>query len=399
MASQAMNQKRRRGKMTHEQETAELSRAVGRHRRTPAHDAPPRVVVLIPAHNEGPTISDTVRAVLGQTHTPDRVIVVADMCTDDGATARAAQDSGAEVLEITENAHKKAGALNQAVAIVLPGLDEHDTVFGFDADTVPDPDFIANALRHHANGYGAVGAVFSGRRGGGLIGLFQRTEFARFQLDQQKRGDRVDVLSGTGWGYTVRSIRRVLAGRAAGRLPCAETPQLWFTAATTEDFELTLAMASTGVRMISPPDCHVTTDVMETARQLWTQRLRWQQGTLDDLRRYGWTRVTRRLIVKQAFTYAMILATPLFLAYLGDQYMIAGPSGLAPSSPVWGGASLLLIADRVWRTRRAGTAGVLLAAAIVPEYLFDVTRQLLYLRALIAHWRGDAVAWGAGTNI
>ena len=41
-----------------------------------------KVVVVVPAHNEQESIARTIKALLGQTRQPDRIVVVADNCTD-----------------------------------------------------------------------------------------------------------------------------------------------------------------------------------------------------------------------------------------------------------------------------------------------------------------------------
>lgn len=59
--------------------------------------ASPRTAVLIPAHNEALMIAGTVRALTEHLSTTDRLLVVADNCTDE--TARIARGAGAEVIE------------------------------------------------------------------------------------------------------------------------------------------------------------------------------------------------------------------------------------------------------------------------------------------------------------
>src|SRR5680860_1100606 len=51
-----------------------------------------RLVVLIPAHNEERHIEATVRSVQAQSHAPERVIVLADNCTD--GTVDRAREAG-----------------------------------------------------------------------------------------------------------------------------------------------------------------------------------------------------------------------------------------------------------------------------------------------------------------
>ena len=71
------------------------------------------ITVLIPAHNEEAVLGNTLDALSAQTQVPDRVIVIADNCTDD--TVRIADAWGAEVMVSQQNVDKKAGALNQVL--------------------------------------------------------------------------------------------------------------------------------------------------------------------------------------------------------------------------------------------------------------------------------------------
>lgn len=65
-----------------------------------AQGAVPRVAVLIPAHNEAAVIGDTLRTLMPELKAGDRVLVVADNCSDN--TADLARAAGAEVVERTD---------------------------------------------------------------------------------------------------------------------------------------------------------------------------------------------------------------------------------------------------------------------------------------------------------
>ncbi|WP_426228737.1 glycosyltransferase family 2 protein [Pseudarthrobacter sp. DSP2-3-2b1] len=118
------------------------------------------ITVLIPAHNESAGIGETLKSLKGQSLVPDRIIVVADNCTD--ATAQIALDGGAEVVDTAGNTHKKAGALNQVLATVLPDAAPEDLILVQDADSQLSPDFIERAVGHlqEDRRLGAVGGVF-----------------------------------------------------------------------------------------------------------------------------------------------------------------------------------------------------------------------------------------------
>lgn len=123
-----------------------------------------RLVVLIAAHNEEESIGATLGSLGDQTRRPDEVFVVDDRCTD--RTAEIAVSYGAKVFHTVDNRHRKAGALNEALAVVMADLEMTDQVLLMDADTVLCPDFLAAAERRLQTSddgrpdIGAVGAVF-----------------------------------------------------------------------------------------------------------------------------------------------------------------------------------------------------------------------------------------------
>jgi hypothetical protein len=102
---------------------------------------PVTITVLIPAHNEEVSLPGTIASLVGQSHPPERIIVVADNCTD--GTESVARAHNAEVFVTVGNADKKAGALNQALRRLLGNLGDNDIVMCIDADTVLDEGFFA----------------------------------------------------------------------------------------------------------------------------------------------------------------------------------------------------------------------------------------------------------------
>ncbi len=88
----------------------------------------PRVVVVVPAHDEAAALPTTLASVRAQTRPVDRVVVVSDRSTD--ATVETARRLGADVVETVGNTGRKAGALNQALRGVeaenVLVLDAHD---------------------------------------------------------------------------------------------------------------------------------------------------------------------------------------------------------------------------------------------------------------------------------
>lgn len=176
------------------------------------------IIALIPAHNEQGMIGAAIRGLKNQTQPPDQIIVMADNCTDDTVTV--ARAFGADVTMTTRgNVHKKAGAINQFLdGWGLRYTADDDVILIQDADTVLAPEFIEAAMAELDAETGAVGGVFYGETGGGLLGQLQRSEFCRYGRQISRDGGKVRVLSGTASMFMVSTLRNVEAARKDGRL-------------------------------------------------------------------------------------------------------------------------------------------------------------------------------------
>nr|WP_237405196.1 glycosyltransferase family 2 protein [Streptomyces sp. SN-593] len=348
----------------------------------------PRLIALIPAHNEQDRIAEAIDGLYAQTRRPDLVVVVADNCTD--ATVRVAREAGAEVFETRGNTHKKAGALNQAIAWALPHLSDRDLVLVQDADTVLSPWFVQTAEGTFNRRVGAVGGVFYGEQGGGLLGLLQRMEFHRYAWEVERRGGKASVLTGTGTMFRARVLREVRASRREGRIGGGS--DYYSLASLTEDDEITKAVKTLGYRTMSPAGCAVTTEVMTTWPKLWHQRMRWQRGALENLRDYGWTRVTARYFVQQ---FMMGFGAVSFLVYLSFMAFTLSSYGWPGLSPFWTAIGALFLVEKVVSVRRAGPRAVVVAALMVPEMLYDLFQHAVYFSSLWGLLRRSEEKWVA----
>ncbi|MGY1669259.1 glycosyltransferase [Geodermatophilus sp. SYSU D00710] len=385
-----------------------------------------RLVVLIPAHDEAANIGVTLTALRQQTRRPDRVVVIADNCTDD--TAAIARAHGAEVYETVGNTDKKAGALNQAIvqrfrrtagtdrrgtsedprrgpdrrsrptwtaadddvpAGPSPDLRDDDFVLVMDADTRLAPRFIeaAAASLESSPRIGAAGGLFYGHPGSRVLGQLQRNEYLRYSRDVSRTG-RVMVLTGTGTLFRVRALREVAAARGS-TLPGARG-QVYDTLALTEDNELTLALKTLGWRLTSPSACAVVTEIMPTWGDLWRQRMRWQRGALENLRHYGLTRVTLRYWGQQVGIGLGVLA---FQAYLLLTVLVLARDGGLTLDPFWGAVGLVFLAERLVTVRRGGPRAVLLALPLVVELVYDLFIQAVFVRSLVDVVRRREATW------
>lgn len=347
----------------------------------------PRITVLIPAHNEAATIAQTLRSLWNQTMPVASVTVICDNCTDDTAAVAAAE--GAYVVANQGNKAKKAGALNQALAVILSSLSNNDYLIAMDADSTLCPGWLeagASALAADSR-VGAVCGAFLGEPGGGIIGQMQRNEFYRYARITKRRWQAL-VLSGTGTLFRVSTLRQI--GRERGNLLPGQPGQFYDQGSITEDDEITLAVKTLGWKCLCPPECETTTEVMPTWGALWTQRMRWQKGTLGDLSSYGLTRVTFWYWLRQAGLYGGFAISYVCLLIMIGALVTAPGVSLAWTAGI---LSVTLI-ERTWTVRRGGWRGMLLAALILPEGFYALWQGWLFFSAAAANAQRREVAWG-----
>jgi cellulose synthase/poly-beta-1,6-N-acetylglucosamine synthase-like glycosyltransferase len=350
---------------------------------------PVTLTVLIPAYNEEDLLAGTLTSLLAQSRRPDRVIVVADNCTD--STVAIARQRGVEVIQSQGNTKKKAGALNQALTAILPRQGDNDLVMVMDADTTLDDGFLAAAVTRFTDDRAlmAVGGLFYGEEGFGLLGQFQRNEYIRYAREMKRRRGRVFVLTGTASIFRPAALRAVAANRGA-TIP--GTPgDVYDTAALTEDNEITIALKSLGALIISPTDCTVVTEVMPTVRTLWRQRLRWQRGALENIGAYGMTPPTLRYWAQQlglgygviALGAFMLLTLLMFVSVDTWVWFL-----------FWLGLGSVFVAERVFTVWKGGWRARALAITIVPELVYDLFLNTVHVKGTIDITFGRKAAWG-----
>ncbi|MEV4544709.1 Glycosyltransferase, catalytic subunit of cellulose synthase and poly-beta-1,6-N-acetylglucosamine synthase [Micromonospora echinaurantiaca] len=348
-----------------------------------------RVVVVVPAYNEAATIANTIRALLAQTRPVDRLIVVPNNCSDD--TAKVAWAAGAEVWEMPgPNPHKKAGALNWAINLLLPQLDDRDMLLVTDADSILAPGAVTAGIRELGRrGVGAVCADYRLGRQPRLLDILQGNEYARFSRWIWRKGGKAIVLSGVATLFPVPVVRRIMAARASGDLP-GYPGEFYHRDPATEDIEMTFAVQSMGYRPRVAPGFDAITDSMPTVQALITQRVRWQRGMLDSLRLYGlrWWNVGNWL--RQLGIYTSSLLVPLYVITLIVSWFLMG---FVAWDPRWLPITAVFVLERVVTVRRQGWWALLTAAALLPEWCYEQVRSFAYWRALAQTVCGTDRVW------
>jgi cellulose synthase/poly-beta-1,6-N-acetylglucosamine synthase-like glycosyltransferase len=347
----------------------------------------------MPAHDEADIVHVALDALAAQSRVPDEIIVVADNCTDGTAVAAAAL--GARVWETRGNTDRKAGALNQVLARLLPTLADADVVLVQDADSVLDPGFVEGGVavftRRRGARVGAVGGTFRGQPpppgaswSTRWLAHLQDNEYARYARDVRRLRGRCLVVTGTAAMFRAKTLKEISAARLAGRLPAGDgRGGVYDTSVLTEDNELSFAVMSLGYTLLAPAELTLTTEVMPNWRQLWQQRLRWKRGAVENCFQYGFTPVTRRYWARQALTATGVAVTALYLATL--VWSVAFDGGIHVH-PFWVAVTGVFVVERFVTVRDKGWRHQLAAASMyeLPYELFlQATHAKAYCDALL----------------
>lgn len=231
----------------------------------------PRIAVLVPAHDEASVIAETLRAVFRQLEPQDRLVVVADNCTDD--TEQIARGLGAEVVRRTDSERRgKSYALDFGVRCLAASPPE--VVIVIDADCALG----ANCLQTIASLANESGRPVQARYdllppSGSSASLRLRiTAFAarvknHMRAEGLRRLGLPCQLMGTGMALPWPAIREV--NLASGEL--------------TEDLVLGLDFARRGLPPTYCPWALVTSPFPGSEEGAHTQRARWETGHLTTI--------------------------------------------------------------------------------------------------------------------
>jgi cellulose synthase/poly-beta-1,6-N-acetylglucosamine synthase-like glycosyltransferase len=226
-----------------------------------------RLAVLVPAHNESTGLLPTLADIRGQLLPGDRLLVVADNCTDD--TAAVARAGSAEVIERQDLTNIGKGyALDYGLRHLT--LDPPEIVIAIDADcrvTIGTIDQLA--LTSEATGQPVQ--AFNTMTSPNMSPVnHQVAEFA-WQVKQWLRPLGLRALSlpcqmtGTGMAFPWDAIRSVNLNSAS----------------LAEDLKLGLELSLAGYSPTFCPSACVTSEFPTSLKGARTQRKRWEQGHIE----------------------------------------------------------------------------------------------------------------------
>lgn len=333
-----------------------------------------RLAVLVPAHNESQSLLPTLANIRQQLLPGDRLLVVADNCSDD--TAAIASAACAEVVERRDAARRGKGfALDFGVRHLAASTPE--VVIIVDADChVGD-----GAIDHLARAATATGRpVQALYLMNAPVGINHRVAAFAWRVKNKLRPLGLAALGlpcqlvGTGMAFPWNLIRS------------ADLANGWLV----EDLKLGLDLAAAGHPPLFCPAALVTSEFATSAAGAQSQRTRWEHGHLrtiselvpplvgQALRRRDWPLLALALdlAVPPLSLLALLVAGMFFVT------VAAALLGVSPTAQAIASANVLLFALAVLLAWFRCGRDVLPARALISTVPYVLGKLGLYRRAL-----------------
>ncbi|MEG4802977.1 glycosyltransferase family 2 protein [Microcoleus sp. ARI1-B5] len=229
----------------------------------------PKVAVLIPAYNEAAGIAATISTILPQLTPQDRLLVIADNCTD--ATAEIARNCGATAIERQDTERKGKGyALDFGLQSIAS--DPPEVIIMVDADCICGPDSIEKLAR--------------------VAMAEQRPVQATYLMEQPPNPTPKDSISAL--AFLVKNLVRPSGlkqlgfpslltgtGMAFPWLIVRDVPLA--SSNIVEDMQMSLDLAIAGHPTVFCPEARVTGCLPQQQQAAKSQRTRWEHGHLQTL--------------------------------------------------------------------------------------------------------------------
>ena len=239
------------------------------HKKEGCGDIFPKLSIIIPAHNEEATISNTIECVLKANYPKEREVIV----VNDGSVDRTEEIVKKISLEddrvkIYNTKHAgKANAINLGVKNA-----KNDIIIALDADSEMKEDALIEIVKPFAReDVGAVSGIIRAIDNRNPITWFQDFEY---------------ILS-SGWRFLCNKIRgtHIFPGFVAIKKEALLKVGGFSRDTFSEDFDIAIRLKKAGYKL-AMSNATIYTRVPETFKGLISQRIRWGRGTIQVMKKH-----------------------------------------------------------------------------------------------------------------
>lgn len=228
----------------------------------------PSLTFIIPAYNEADTIAKTIERLLAVNWPRKKIIVVDDGSKDETAKIAKRYEKDGIFLLRQKNAGK-AAALNHALKHV-----DTELIACMDADSYPDVDYLKNMVGYFKNKRVAVVTpAIKTLAAKSMWAKIQWVEYL-FQIYLRKIFSLFEtqyVAPGPGSVYRTAVLKEVGG---------------FDTTSMVEDMEVAFKMIDAGYQLRNSVNADVFTEIPQTLKGFYNQRVRWYRGYLQTMKKY-----------------------------------------------------------------------------------------------------------------
>ncbi len=327
----------------------------------PILDHEPPVSLLVPCHNEGDNVRDTIDFLLAQEYTDFEVIAINDGSSDNTGeilNELCEKHKKLRVIHLAEN-QGKAMALNTAALMA-----NAEYLLCVDGDALLDPHATRWIIRHFMQGQD-VGAVTGNpriRNRTTILGKIQVGEFSSI-IGMIKRAQRIYGRIFTASGVIV-----------AFRKTALHQIGYWNSDMITEDIDISWRLQLGNWQIRYEPNALCWILMPETFRGLWKQRIRWAQGGAEVMKRYS----------QHLFTFKSRAMWPIFYEYLLSAFW---SFLMAAILFIWVLAQFVTVPDAIFIHRiLPGWSGVLIIMTAMLQFVVSLIIDSRYEKNILKYY-------------
>lgn len=363
----------------------------------PTLESYPFVTLVVPCHNEGEQVRETIMHLDAQRYPDFEIIAVNDGSTDDTSAQLDALQAEYPRLRVIHFASNQGKAMGLRMATMAA---RGEFLVCVDGDALLD-EYATHWLMSHLVSSPWVGAVTGNpriRNRSTLLGKLQVGEFSSI-IGLIKRAQRI-----YGRVFTVSGVI------ACFRRSAIHDAGYWGTDMVTEDIDISwrLQMCHWDIRYEPNALCWIL--MPETLRGLWKQRLRWAQGGVEVILRYtanllSW-RMRRMWLVALEYIFSVVWAygmLSIFSLWLLGLFLPIPPALRVPTLlPQWHGVILGIVCltqcgistliDRAYETRVGRNYYWMIWYPLVYWLLSTATTVVALPKALLKR-KGTRATW------